>query len=450
MLSTIASVIQNTADALFMPWVVVVLLGSAIFLTLRTGIVQVRRFNDARRAAFVRRGSGATGTLTPFQAFMTALAASIGTGNIAGVATAIVSGGPGALFWIWVYGFVAAATKFGEAVLGLKFRDRKNGVVLSGPMYYLRDGLGSPVLAWLFALVAAVAALTTTPFTQPNSMALVLNTVVGIPKVVSGIAIAVLTWLVIIGGIKSIGRAAEKLSPLKVGLYLFGGLIVIAFNVTRIPDVFALIFREAFSMQAAAGGGLGILIAMRYGIARGIYANEAGYGTAAVAYGTAQSNQPVQQGLNAVIEVFIVSFVTSTISALTILLTGAWQSGATSTAAVAQGFNSVMPLVGGYIVAFCTFLFGYTTLIGWAYYGELFFEYILGRRIAVPYRWMYCLLIPFGAISRVEVVWAWGDLMNVLQVFPNLIGVIGLSGIVAKVARERLVSPDSSQSARSA
>jgi AGCS family alanine or glycine:cation symporter len=189
-------------------------------------------------------------------------------------------------------------------------------------------------------------------------------------------------------------------------------------------------------MRAAAGGGLGILIAMRYGIARGIYANEAGYGTAAVAYGTAKTDRPVQQGLNAVTEVFIVSFVTSTISAMTILLTGVWQSGATSSAAVAAAFDSSMPGVGGYVVAFCVFLFGYTTLIGWAYYGEQFFEYILGRKVAVPYRWIYCLLIPFGAISRVEVVWAWGDLMNALQVFPNLIGLIGLSGLVAAIARQ--------------
>ena len=190
---------------------------------------------------------------------------------------------------------------------------------------------------------------------------------------------------------------------------------------------------------------------MRYGIARGIYANEAGYGTAAVAYGTAQSTQPVQQGLNAVMETFIVSFVTSSISAMTILLTGAWQSGLTSTAAVAAGFNSVMPVAGGWIVAFCTFLFGYTTLIGWAYYGEQFFEYILGRKVTIPYRWIYCLLIPFGAISRVEVVWAWGDLMNVLQVFPNLIGVIGLSGIVAKIAQALIrLRPARAPSARSA
>jgi AGCS family alanine or glycine:cation symporter len=435
-MTSFSSLIQSAADALFLPWIVVILLGTGLFLTVRTGVVQLRRFGEACRVAFVRRGSG-EGALTPFQAFMTALAASIGTGNIAGVATAIVSGGPGALFWIWVYGFVATAIKFAEAVLGITFRERRGTTVLSGPMYYLRDGLRSPALAWLFALVAAVAALTTTPFTQPNSMALVLDTAVGIPRIVSGITIAVLTWLVIIGGITSIGRVAEKLSPLKVGLYLAGGSIVILFNAGRIPGVLGLIIERAFSLQAAAGGGLGMLIAMRYGIARGIYANEAGYGTAAVAYGTAQSDRPVQQGLNAVMEVFIVSFVTSTISAMTILLTGAWESGLTSTAAVGAAFNSVMPAAGGWIVAFCTFLFGYTTLIGWAYYGEQFFEYILGRKVTVPYRWIYCLLIPFGAVSRVEVVWAWGDLMNALQIFPNLIGLLGLSGIVARIARQR-------------
>ncbi|HEX5475237.1 MAG TPA: amino acid carrier protein [Vicinamibacterales bacterium] len=433
----LADAIEALANTLFMPWVVGVLLAGGVFLTLRTAVVQVRRFGEAWRVALVR-SSGATGALTPFQAFMTALAASVGTGNIAGVATAIVSGGPGALFWIWVYGFLAMAIKFSEAVLGVSFRDIRGTAVLSGPMYYLRDGLHSRALAWIFALVAAVAALTTTPFTQPNSIALVTYSVFGIPKLWAGIVIAVLTWLVIIGGITSIGRAAEKLSPLKVALYLVGGLIVIVFNAGRVPAVLALVVREAFTVHSALG--FGVFVAMRYGIARGIYANEAGYGTAAVAYGTARSSQPVQQGLNAVTEVFIVSFVTSTISALTILLTGVWQSGQTSTAAVATAFNTTMPHVGGWIVAFCTFLFGYTTLIGWAYYGEQFFEYILGRRVTRPYRWIYCLLIPFGAITKVDVVWAWGDLMNALQVFPNLIGLVGLSAVVARVARERLTA----------
>jgi AGCS family alanine or glycine:cation symporter len=436
------------SDGVWGPWntsfgevpgpLVVVLLVVGLFLTLRYRFVQVRRFGEAVRT-MVPEQSGTGGVLTPFQAFMTALAASVGTGNIAGVATAVVAGGPGAVFWIWCYGFFATAIKFTEAVLGVSFRLTRDGAVSSGPMYYLRDGLRSPGLAWIYALVAGVAALTTTPFTQPNSIAVALQAAFSVNPWVSGGIIAVLTWLVIIGGVKSIGRAVEKLSPLKVSLYLLGGLFVILVNASRLPDVFAAIFREAFSLHAASGSaaGLGIMVAMRYGLARGVYANEAGYGTAAVAYGTARSAQPVQQGLNAVIEVFIVSFVTSSISALTILVTGAWTSGLNSTAAVAHAFDSAIPVAGGWIVAFCAFLFGYTTLIGWAYYGEQFFEYILGSRVTKAYRWIYCILIVFGAASRVETVWAWGDLMNGLQVFPNVIGLVGLSGMVAAVARGR-------------
>jgi AGCS family alanine or glycine:cation symporter len=437
--------LESVTDVLFLWLVVPVLLGTGLFLTVRFNVVQVRRFGEALRTMVAQQAQGATGILSPFQAFMTALGASIGTGNIAGVATAIISGGPGALFWIWVYGFVATAIKFSEAVLGVRFRGTADGSVQSGPMYYLRDGLKSPALAWSYAFVAGVAALTTTPFTQPNSIALAVNRVFGFPTWAIGIAIAILTWAVIIGGIKSIGRAAEKLAPLKVALYLVGGLIVIISFAGQLPHVFGLVFREALTMRSAMG--FGMFIAMRYGIARGVYANEAGYGTAAVAYGTAMSTEPAKQGLNAVMEVFVISFVTSTISALTILVSGvaeqsiaAKQAGAefvTSTAAVAGAFNLAMPTYGGWIVAVCAFLFGYTTLIGWAYYGEQFLEYILGRKVTLPYRWIYCLLIPFGAVAKPDVVWAWGDLMNALQVFPNMIGLIGLSGIVAAYAKSR-------------
>ena len=440
----LADAIQSIADWLFMPYLVGLLLGVGLFLTLRLGFVQFRRLPEAVRAT-VAQARGAAGVLTPFQAFMTALAASVGTGNIAGVATAIITGGPGALFWIWVYGLVATAIKFAEAVLGIRFRQVQGDLVQSGPMYYLRDGLKSPALAWTYALVAGVAALTTTPFTQPNSIAVAVNSVFGLPTWVVGVTVAVLTWLVIIGGIKSIGRAAEKLALLKVVLYLIGGAVVIISFADRLPYVFSMVFREALTTRSAMG--FGMFIAMRYGIARGIYANEAGYGTAAVAYGTARSENPTQQGLQAVMEVLIVSFVTATISAMTILVSGvaeqsiaARQAGAaylTSTAAVAGAFNAAMPTVGGWIVAFCAFLFGYTTLIGWAYYGEQFLEYILGRKVTLPYRWIYCLLIPFGAVVRPEVVWAWGDLMNALQVFPNLIGLVGLSGIAAMYARKK-------------
>ncbi|MEO5824073.1 MAG: amino acid carrier protein [Vicinamibacteraceae bacterium] len=436
--------IEAAADALFMPWIVVLLFGAGLFLTVRYRFVQFRRFPDALRAAMGRESSATRGALTPFQAFMTALAASIGTGNVAGVATAIISGGPGALFWIWCYGLVAMAIKLTEAILGRQFRVSNAEGISTGPMYYLRDGLGSPALAWIYAFVAGVAALTTTPFTQPNSIADVLRKQVGVPTLVSGIVLAVLTWLVIIGGLKSIGRVVERLSPLKVGLYLIGGLVVIVSYGSRLPEVLTLVVTEAFSTRAVAGGsgGVAMLVALRYGLARGIYANEAGYGTAAVAYGTAGSREPVQQGLHAVLEVFIVSFVTSTISALALLLTGAWQGTERGAGAVVVAFEAAMPGVGGWVVTFCVFLFGYTTLIGWAYYGEQFLEYLLGRRVTVPYRWIYCLLIPFGAVSKVDVVWAWGDLMNALQVFPNMVGLVGLSGLVAALLAGRTAPAD--------
>ncbi|MFL5344584.1 MAG: alanine/glycine:cation symporter family protein [Hyalangium sp.] len=442
------------SDIVWGPWTLALLLGAGLFLTLRYRFAQVRLFPEAARTLVPTQQAGAEGALSPFQAFMTALGASIGTGNIAGVATAVVSGGPGAVFWIWCYGFFATVIKLTEAVLGIRYRSIREGHVSAGPMHYLRDGLRSPTLAWLYALVAGIAALTTTPFTQPNSMAVVLESQFHLPTWVSGIGIAVLAWLVIIGGVRSIGRVAEKLAPLKVGLYLAGGLWVILFHAGKVPEVFALIFREAFSLEAAKGGtaGIGLMVAMRYGLARGIYANEAGYGTAAVAYGSARSEQPLQQGLNAVMEVFIVSFVTSSISALTILVSGVWQSGRTSTALVASAFDTAIP-VGGWVVAFCAFLFGYTTLIGWAYYGEQFLEYIAGVKIARPYRWVYCGLIYFGAVGKPETVWAWGDLMNGLQIFPNLVGLIGLSGVVLPILREReksqSVDPGGTGSSRS-
>jgi alanine or glycine:cation symporter, AGCS family len=426
------------SDAVWGTWTILLLLGTGLFLTLRLRFVQIVHFKDAVKTMVPAAQSGARGALTPFQAFMTALAASIGTGNIAGVATAVVTGGPGTVFWIWCYGFFATAIKFTEAVLGIRFRVLTGERLSAGPMHYLRDGLKAPWLGWLYAFVAGVAALTTTPFTQPNSIAVVWESQFHLKTWITGLLLAVLAWLVIIGGIKSIGRAAERLAPLKVFLYLAGGLIVILTHAGELPEVLRLIFREAFSMRAAVGtaAGTGMMMAMRYGLARGIYANEAGYGTAAVVYGTARSQEPVQQGLNAVMEVFIISFVTSSISALTILVSGVWRSGLTSTAVVAAAFDTSIPVVGGWIVAFCAFLFGYTTLIGWAYYGEQFLEFVFGTRITMPYRWIYCFLVVFGAIGKVETIWAWGDLMNGLQIFPNLVGLIGLSGVAAAVLRE--------------
>jgi AGCS family alanine or glycine:cation symporter len=426
------------ADAVFHPaFMGALLLGSGLFLTLRYRFPQVVRFREALRTLVPEQQQGAAGALSPFQAFMTALAASIGTGNIAGVATAIVTGGPGALFWIWCYGFFATVIKLTEAMLAQRFRTSSGERLLIGPMTYLEGGIGSRRLGLVYAGVAGIAALTTTPFTQPNSVAVVWESQLGVPTWATGVVMMVLVWAVVIGGVKSIGRVASRLAPAMVTLYLVGGLVVIAAHAARIPETLALVFREAFSLQAAAGtaAGIGIMMAMRYGVARGIYANEAGYGTAAVAYGTAASDRPAQQGLNAMIEVMIVSFVTSSVSGLTILLSGAWKSGLKSTAVVAEAFGTVIPS-GGYLVMLCAFLFGCSTLIGWGYYGEQFLTFLLGPKVTMPYRWTYCALVIFGATTSVELVWSWGDLMNGLQIFPNLVGVLGLSGLVAKMLKD--------------
>lgn len=430
-----AAPIGRASDLLYGPWTLALLFGTGLYLTVRLRFIQITAFREAVRSFFARDEGGA-GALSPFATFMTSIGATIGVGNIAGVATAIVNGGPGALFWIWAYGFFATAVKFTEAVLGVHYRRSGEGRLLAGPMVYLEDGVGSRWLGWIYALVAGVAALTTTPFTQPNSIAEVLRATVGIPNLWSGVVLSALAFAVVIGGVQSIGRALEKVSPVKVVFYVGGGTAVLLMNAAALPEAIASVFRGAFTSDAALGGamGVGIMNAMRYGVARGIYANEAGYGTAAVVYGAARSKDPRQQGLNAIMETFIVSFVTSSISALTIIVTGAWKMGQTGAAAVAQAFDLSVP-GGGYLVAIAVFLFGFSSLTGWAYYGEQWLEYLFGKRIVIPYRWIYCLLVILGATSRVDLVWNWGDLMNGLQIFPNVIGILVLAGVAARIAR---------------
>lgn len=434
MLDVLTRAVVWASNLVWGPWTIALLLGSGIYLSLRYRLPQVTRLAAALRSLRPPAGADAAGAISPFQAFMTGLAGSVGTGNIAGVATAIVTGGPGAVFWIWCYGFFATTIKLSEAVLAVRFRSPRPEGLSAGPMHYLEQGLGSRRLGRIYAAVAGIAALTTTPFTQPNSIAVSFESELAVPRWATGVALALLTSVVVLGGVQSIARAAERITPTMVALYLAGGLVVIAAGFARLPEVFASIFSAAFSLEAAGGGAAGtaMMVAMRYGLARGIYANEAGYGTAAVAYGSARSDRPVQQGLNAMVEVYIVSFVTSSVSALTILVSGALAGGATSTALVGSAFASVLPL-GGLLVMVCALLFGYTTLIGWGYYGEQFLAYLVGPRVIRPFRWTYCALILVGATTSVELVWAWGDLMNGLQIFPNMIGVLGLSGIVARL-----------------
>lgn len=429
------------------PATVVLLMGTGIYLSSRLKFIHLRKFKlgwkFAAQRADVTAGTQAEtsrppGDISPRQSMMTMLAGAIGNGNIAGVATAIAVGGPGAIFWMWASGLFAMATKYSEAVLGLKFREQMpDGSMAGGPMYYLKNGVRSPWLAWTFAFLAGMAAMTTGPLAQTNSMALVLNTEFQIPKWFAGAVIALGVWLVIIGGIKSIARLAEKLVPLKVTLYVGGSLYVILAHAPLLPQTIALILKNAFTPTAAIGGfaGAQVLLAARLGAARGLYANEAGLGTAGMAYGAAQSRNPVRQGLIATVDVFIITFVTCTMTALVVTITGKWTSGAMSTALVASAFNTSIPLVGGWMVALSSFLFGYSNLVGWAYYGELCFGYIFRSNVLKIYAWIYCGLIFMGAITGVRTVWDYADTMNGLQIFPNLVALLVLAPQVVSATR---------------
>jgi AGCS family alanine or glycine:cation symporter len=429
------------------PATVVLLVGTGIYLSIRLKFTHLRRFRLGWRFAAQGRtvpartqaeASAPPGDISPWQSMMTMLAGAIGNGNIAGVATAIAVGGPGAVFWMWASGLFAMATKYSEAVLGLKFREQMaDGSVAGGPMYYLRNGVRSPALAWIFAFLAGMAAMTTGPLAQTNSMALVLNTEFHIPKWLTGAGVAIAAWLVVIGGIKSIARFSEKLVPLKIVLYVGGSLYIILTHVQLLPQTVVLILKSAFTPTAMIGGfsGASVLLAARLGAARGLYANEAGLGTAGMAYGAARSRDPVRQGLIATVDVFIITFVTCTMTALVVTITGKWTSGTMSTALVASAFNTSIPVVGGWMVAVSSFLFGYSNLVGWSYYGELCFGYIFRSNILKIYAWIYCGLIFVGAIAEVKTVWDYADTLNGLQIFPNLIALIVLAPQVAAATR---------------
>jgi AGCS family alanine or glycine:cation symporter len=439
---------ERAAALVWGPFTVILLMGTGVYLTLRLRLYHLRRFNVGWKSAMQGTGrkgeEGALGEISPLQSMMTMLAGAIGNGNIAGVATAIAVGGPGAVFWMWASGLVAMATKYSEAVLGFRYRRQlEDGSVAGGPMFYIRDGAHSAALAWVFALVAGIAAMTTGPLAQTNSMALVLDTEFHIPRWIAGLGIAIGAWLVVIGGIKSIARFAEKLVPVKILLYVGGSVYVILANLPMVPQTIRLIFAQALTPTAAVGGfaGATVLLSARLGAARGLYANEAGLGTAGMAYGTARSRDPVRQGLIATVDVFVITFVTCTMTALVVTISGKWTDGLTSTALVASAFNSRIPVAGGWMVAVSSFLFGYTNLVGWAYYGELCFRYLFHSRVVKLYYWTYCGLIVVGAVTQVRTVWNYADTMNGLQIFPNLFAVILLAPEVAAVTRAHRTGP---------
>ncbi|MES2345798.1 MAG: sodium:alanine symporter family protein [Chlamydiota bacterium] len=421
---------------------VFLLVGVGVFLTWRLRGMQFRFLKHSLKLAFTRQDSDAEGDISQFQSLMTALAATIGIGSIAGVATAIAAGGFGSIFWMWVIALLGMATKFSEAILAVKYRmvDKK-GEMCGGPMYYISKGLGWKWLAVAFAIFGALSAFAGGNMTQSHSIAAALHNLLAVPPIWTGLALTVITSVVILGGIKNIGKVCAFLVPVMALMYIIGGLIILILHFEKIPECFLIIIKTAFTGQAAFGGFLGATVAsaIQLGVARGVSSNEAGLGSAPIAAAAAKTDVPGRQALISMTGVFLSSLVVCTITALVIGVTGVL--GMTDAAGgllngaplVMQAFRSVLP-GGGAIVAIGLVLFGYSTIVGWAYYGEKCIEFIAGEKVLKVYRALFCVIVFFGAIASFDLVWPLVDIMNGLMAFPNLIALFALSGVITAEA----------------
>jgi alanine or glycine:cation symporter, AGCS family len=456
---TTAQEVVGTLSGLVWGWPLLILLvGTGFYLSILLRGLQFRELGRALYLALIKRKeAGAAGDISHFQALMTALAATVGTGNIAGVATAIALGGPGALFWMWITGLVGMATKYSEAVLGVRYRVvDPRGEMNGGPQYYLSRGIGGGVgraLGALFALFAAIAAFGIGNMVQSNSVADALRSSFGVDPFWTGLVIAVMAGMVILGGIRSIGRFTGFFVPLMIIFYLVGALIVLAINWRGIPDIFLYVIRDAFSPAAPVGGfaGATLMMAIRMGVSRGVFSNESGLGTGGIAAAAAQTREPVTQALVSMTQTFIDTLVVCSLTGFAIIATGSWMqvspiTGEPLTGAplTIQAFSTGLPGTwGGYIVSTGLALFAFSTLLGWAYYGERNVEYLLGVRAIMPYRVIFILAAFVGAwvltlpeIAGFQLVWDFADVMNGLMAFPNLVGLLLLSGVVARETRE--------------
>ncbi len=422
---------------------IILLGGTGIFLTIKLKGIQFRFLGYSLKLAFVKRHESGEGDITHFQALMTALSATVGVGNIAGVATAIAAGGPGALFWMWIIGWIGMATKYGEAILAVKYREKdKNGMMCGGPMYYITKGLNAPKLGFLFALFTAIAAFGIGNMVQANTVAIAVNSSFGVSTWITGIVISIATGLVIIGGIKSIGRITSIIVPFMIVVYVLGCAAVLIVNFSVLPAAIVLIVKSAFTPHAATGGfaGATVMIALRYGFARGIFSNESGLGSSPIAAAAAITPNPVNQALVSMTQTFIDTVIVCALTGLAIVSTGLWQtSGLTGAALSTQTFNQTLPNnIGHFIVGFGLIFFAYSTVLGWEYYGEKAIEYIFGTKAIIPYRVLWVLAVFFGAIVKLEFVWSFADIANGLMAIPNLIALIGLSGVIANETRKYL------------
>lgn len=428
-------VLLNQANQiLWGPPMLVLLVGTGIFLTLFLRGVQFRLFFHAFYLALIQRkeSSSEEGDITHFQALMTALSATVGTGNIAGVATALAAGGPGAMFWMWMTGLFGMATKFAEAVLAVKYRKKdRRGSMCGGPMYYLSVGLRSRILGILFACFASIAAFGIGNMVQSNSVADSLESVFHVPHLWTGILLSLLTAAVVLGGIRSIARVTSYLVPIMIVFYMAASLIVLVVKYEVLAEAIRLIFRHAFTPTAAAGGFAGATLQMsiRWGVARGVFSNESGLGSSPIAAAAAQTRDPATQALVSMTQTFIDTLLVCSMTGLVILTTGVWTSGQTGSQLTTMAFDQVLPAgTGGITVAISLVLFAYSTVLGWCYYGEKAIEFLLGERAVFPYRVVYCVFVAIGAVVKLDLVWLLADAMNALMAVPNLIGLLGLSG----------------------
>ena len=450
----LTSLFSSINSIVWGPMMLVLILGTGLFLMLGLRLMPILKLGTGFKLLWGGRsskeGEEKEGEISPFQALMTALSATVGTGNIAGVATAVFLGGPGALFWMWCTALVGMATKFSEAVLAVKYREvDEEGNHVGGPMYYIKNGLGQK-WAWLgttFAIFAAIAAFGIGNTVQSNSVADVLHANFGLPLWVTGVVLMVLVGAVLIGGVKRIGSVAGALVPIMAIAYLAAGLTVLAINADAIPHALDLIFTYAFTDTAAEGGfaGAAVWMAIRFGVARGVFSNEAGLGSAPIAHAAAQTKDPVRQGLIAMLGTFIDTIIICSITGLAIITSGLWTSGESGAALTSAAFAQALPGVGNYIIAVSLSIFAFTTILGWALYGERSVEYLLGVKAIKPYRILWILAVPVGAVLSLDFIWLVADTLNAMMALPNLIALCMLSPVVFKLAKEYFANKKSGE-----
>ena len=438
----VKEIVSTSAEFLWSFPLIILLVGTGLWLTLRLRGIQFTKLWHALYLALIKRKEEGDepGDITHFQALMTALSATVGTGNIAGVATAIAAGGPGALFWMWITGLVGMATKYAEAVLAVKYREvDENGMMSGGPMYYISKGLNQKWLGILFALFAAIAAFGIGNMVQSNSVADALESSFQIPYWVTGVVLTIATAVVIIGGIKSIGRVTGVLVPIMIIFYVGAALTIIFMHISLIPEAINLIITHAFTPTAGVGGFLGasVMITIRMGVARGVFSNESGLGSSPIAAAAAKTKHPVSQALVSMTQTFIDTIVVCTLTGLVLIISGEWSNGMTGAALTTVAFTTGMgSQLGQYIVAIGLALFAFSTILGWSYYGEKSVEFLVGIKAIKPYRYIFTIFVLIGAISELDTVWAVADLFNALMAFPNLIGLLLLTPVIVSVTKE--------------